>query len=556
MKSKRRVTLPGSEDPIASRSRLVGKLHPHEQVTATLILRYKPDAGELDSLEQMVDTPPGQQQRLPRKEFIRLFGADPADVEKVRAFAAAHDLKVADVHKARRAVCLEGTAQAMGAAFGVKLGLYRQGDGDSGVVFRGHRGRVDIPDELAGIVLGVLGLSNPVIRRRQIQHYGKSPLSGPSPFPQEDSPYFTPPQVARLYNFPTDATGKGQTIGIIQSGGTYKPDCLREYFENYLKTPMPKITSVPVGTCSDRPGDNFIYDGEVCLDIQIIGSIAPDAHIVVYYAPDETLFGLYQALQYAIHDEEHECSVISFSWGHQEAANTAVYMGLINQLLQKAAELKITVCTASGDAGSSDTLPTDKPDGQAHVDFPASSPWILACGGTRLEADDHKSKIEKEVVWNDGEFGATGGGVSAFFSCPPYQQRAGICPKSVNPGGKTGRGVPDVAGNASSETGYIVKINENPLVNLAGTSSVAPLWAALIALLNEKLNTRLGFVNPLLYQIAASEGAFNQITQGNNQNVDSVPGYSAGPGWNACTGLGTPNGQKLFEAIRKRLKNT
>jgi kumamolisin len=191
------------------------------------------------------------------------------------------------------------------------------------------------------------------------------------------------------------------------------------------------------------------------------------------------------------------------------------------------------VCVAAGDGGSSDGVT----DGNAHVDFPASSPHVLACGGTRLQGSGNT--IGSETVWNDGsQGGATGGGVSDAFPLPAWQNGAGV-PVSVNPGARIGRGVPDVAGDADPATGYSVLVDGQSTV-YGGTSAVAPLWAALIARINQQLGKPAGFVNALLYTHAA---ALHDVTTGSNG------AYSAGPGWDACTGLGSPDGTRIATAL-------
>jgi len=199
--------------------------------------------------------------------------------------------------------------------------------------------------------------------------------------------------------------------------------------------------------------------------------------------------------------------------------------------------LGVSVCCASGDSGSSDGVA----DGEAHVDFPASSPNVLACGGTNLQSS--KGKITSEVAWNDAS-GATGGGVSETFSLPSYQAKANV-PVSVNPSHFKGRGVPDVSGDADPATGYQVRVDGRSAV-FGGTSAVAPLWAALIALLNQQHGSPRGFWNPSLY--TAPAGSFHDITSGNNG------AYQCGPGWDACTGLGSPNGVGL--SVLKAKKQT
>jgi kumamolisin len=211
-------------------------------------------------------------------------------------------------------------------------------------------------------------------------------------------------------------------------------------------------------------------------------------------------------------------------------------MTSMDEAFQAAAAIGVTVTVASGDNGSTDGVN----DGLNHVDFPASSPNVLACGGTQLQASG--GAITSEVVWNEqaNQEGATGGGVSDVFPLPSYQSAAGV-PASANPGGNVGRGVPDVAGDADPTTGYVTRVDGQPDV-IGGTSAVAPLWAGLIALVNQSLGKPVGFVNPLLYQATAGSPT-NDITSGNNG------AYPAGAGWDACTGLGSPIGTGVAAAL-------
>jgi kumamolisin len=224
--------------------------------------------------------------------------------------------------------------------------------------------------------------------------------------------------------------------------------------------------------------------------------------------------------------------VISISWGSAESTWTAQAMTAFDSAAQDAAALGVTICAASGDSGSSDGVN----DGANHVDFPASSPHILGCGGTSLQSAN--GAIQSETVWNDGtQGGAGGGGFSTQFPLPAWQASAKIVPPS---GG--GRGVPDVSGDADPETGYSVLVDGESMV-IGGTSAVAPLWSGLIALLNEKLGKPLGFLQPTLYGLPQSDGVFHDITSGSNG------AFSAGPGWDAASGLGTPSGENLLEAL-------
>ncbi len=299
---------------------------------------------------------------------------------------------------------------------------------------------------------------------------------------------------------------------------------------------MPTVISVSVDGAQNQPtGDPNGPDTEVALDIEVAGAVAPGATIVVYFAPN-TDAGFLDAINQAAMDNVNKPSVISISWGGPESTWTAQSLQSYDSALQSAAALGVTVCVACGDNGSSDGVS----DGSDHVDFPASSPYSLACGGTSLQLSG--SNISSEVVWSDGASGgATGGGVSETFPLPSYQSKANV-PPSVSTNFK-GRGVPDVAGDADPATGYQVE-SDGSSFTVGGTSAVAPLWAGLIALFNQSLSMPVGYLNPNLYQsVATTSGTFNDITTGNNGD------YSAGPGWDACTGWGSPIGTGIEAAL-------
>jgi kumamolisin len=271
------------------------------------------------------------------------------------------------------------------------------------------------------------------------------------------------------------------------------------------------------------------------LDIEVAGALAPAAQIGVYFAPN-TEQGFIDAVTQAVHDQTLKPSVVSISWGGPESGWTQAAATTMDQAFQDAAALGVTICVASGDGGSAD----GSTDGSAQADFPASSPNVLGCGGTRVTAAPGGTTIAGEVVWNDGaQGGAGGGGISTLFPVPAYQQNIDL-PASANAGAGPGRGVPDVSGNADPQSGYQVRVDGQNMV-IGGTSAVAPLWAGLIARLNSTLGRPVGFLNPQLY---AHASALRDITNGNNG------AYQAGPGWDACTGLGSPNGTAILAALR------
>jgi len=283
-------------------------------------------------------------------------------------------------------------------------------------------------------------------------------------------------------------------------------------------------------------GDPNSADGEVLLDIEVVGAIAPGAHIVVYFGPN-TDQGFLDAITTAVHDTVHKPSVVSISWGGPESSWTAQALRQFDQAFQDAGALGVSVCCASGDDGSTDGTT----DGAAHVDFPASSPNVLGCGGTRLESTG--GRVTREVVWNAGVGnGASGGGISEAFTLPSYQANAKV-PVSVNPAHFRGRGVPDVSGDADPATGYQIFVDGRDAV-FGGTSAVAPLWAALIAILNQELGKPVGRLNEKLYAASAARQALLDITSGDNG------AYKAGAGWDACTGLGRPDGAAVLALLR------
>ena len=350
--------------------------------------------------------------------------------------------------------------------------------------------------------------------------------------------HFTPPQVAALYQFPPKASAAGQTIGIIELGGGYRTADLTAYFKS-LGQKTPSVTAVSVDGGKNSPSNANSADGEVMLDIEVAAAVAPGANIVVYFTPN-TDQGFIDAIATAVHDTKNKPSVISISWGGPESQWTAQSMTALDAACQSAAALGITITVAAGDNGSTDNLT----DGKNHVDFPASSPHVLGCGGTKLVGSGNT--ITSEVVWNElsSNEGATGGGVSNFFPLPSWQSSAGV-PKPTVPAG--GRGVPDVCGNADPNTGFIVRV-DGKTMPIGGTSAVAPLWAGLIAVANAANGKSAGFLQPSIYA-TKGKSAFNDITSGTNYSGTPV-GFKAGLGWDACTGLGSPVGAKIVPLIK------
>ena len=503
--SQPRVALPGSErkpfspDGIAEPIIALEAGEDADQVTVSVLVRRKAALEPADSAA-----------RLTREQFAERHGGEAAAEALVRGFAQEFGLSV-ERGPGHRTLHLTGSIGAMEEAFGVTL---TRGEGD----LRTRSGPIMLPKELVGPVQAVLGLDN----RPQAQAHFRVAK------PRAANVSYTPVQVATLYGFPKQSAA-GQTIGLIELGGGFRPADLTAYFQT-LGLAAPSVTAVSVDKGKNKPGNANGADGEVMLDIEVAAAVAPGAKIVVYFAPN-TDQGFTDAISQAVNDTTHKPSVISISWGGPESSWTGQALTAMDNACQAAAALGVTITVAAGDNGSGDGVSTGN-----HVDFPASSPHVLACGGTKLVGSG--TTVTSEIVWNEtaAQEGATGGGVSAIFAKPTWQSTAKV-PTIAAPGG---RGVPDVAGDADPATGYTIRVDGQTTV-IGGTSAVAPLWAGLLALANAANGRDAGFVNPTLY---GTPKAFRDITSGNNG------AFAAGTGWDPCTGLGSPVGTAVVSALK------
>ncbi|MGO8946152.1 MAG: protease pro-enzyme activation domain-containing protein [Ktedonobacterales bacterium] len=553
--SRQYVALPGSERKLVPGAHVVGPIDPSEVIQLTIKLRSRGSAEDLTAqVNALGALPPSERTYLTPEEFESTYGADPADIDKIVEFARQQQLQVVQVSPDQRTVTLSGTAQQISQAFRVKLMKYDSPQGP----YRGRLGPVHVPADLQPLIEGIFGLDNRLQARPQIVRARREATRAMAAEPVttdsagaatvENGVSFFPPEVGRIYNFPDHLTGEGQCIGLIEFGGGFRASDIAAYFQ-HVNLPVPQVEAVSVDGTPNQPGANPDIDGEVMLDIEVAASLAPAAKIVVYFA-QFTEQGWIRAVTTAVHDRRNKPSVLSISWGFTEGQDiwTSQAVRAVNQTFQSAALLGVTICCASGDDGSEDQLA----DGHAHVDFPASSPYVLACGGTSLRLSG--KAVTGETVWNDGPRatggGAGGGGISDMNAVPPWQR--GHVPPSVNPGHRIGRGVPDVAGNADGNSGYTILVDGQVATNVGGTSAVAPLWAGLIARMNQQLRKPVGFLNPLLYAKLSQAGIFHDITVGSNDPTNGViGGYSAQAGWDPCTGWGSPNGALLLEALSK-----
>jgi len=530
------VPLPGSERTALPVAADAGPVDGAQRVEITLIIRRRAALPR-----ELVEGPA----TLTRDQLAEQHGIDPADLQSLRTVLAARGLQITETDTGARRVKVAGSLAELSATFGADLRLVRSPHpvpGQPPAVHRYREGALRVPAELDGVVLAVLGLDDRPQARPQFRpapSAGARTEAGPAAAPAAVQTSYTPPEVAAFYQFPVGTDGTDQTIAIIELGGGFGTSDLDAYFAG-LSLPVPQVTAVGVDGAANQPGqDPSGADGEVLLDIEVAGAVAPGAAQVVYFAPN-TDQGFVDAVSTAVHASPTPAA-ISISWGQSEDSWTAQARSALDAAIADGAALGVTVCAAAGDNGSSD----GQSDGASHADFPASSPHALACGGTSLQGDPATGVISSETVWNDGPGqGATGGGVSDTFAVPAWQAPAGV-PVRAGAGGGPGRGVPDVAGCADPATGYQVLVDGQSMV-VGGTSAVAPLWAALVSRLAQSTGKPFGLLQPLLYTgvtAGQSPPGFRDITSGSNG------AYAAGPGWDACTGLGSPDGTALLGVV-------
>jgi kumamolisin len=537
--------LANSERSPSSHATAVGPVDAAETITVTVIVRRRPGSRPM-TVQEFTSTPRSQRRRLSREEFAATHGAAPEELEIVAAFARSQGLEVIESDSARRSVEVRGTAAQINSAFAVALHHYESPRRK----YRGFAGAVHLPPSVSEVVESVIGLDNrPVPAKR----WGAR--RGPADPPGATS--LTPAQVAQLYSFPA-GNGAGQTIGIYEMA---IPD-----ENNNVENPGYTVSDVSltlnafggglavptlVDVSVDGQVNAGVSDGETVLDITVSGAIAQGATIAVYFT-GPTNQNIIHALQRMIHPTAGDPvpSVISISYGlspdDETSSITTDEYNQMDQLFQDAAHLDITVFVSSGDSGAM----FDPSVNQAQASFPATDPWVTACGGTTI--GDISGATFEEFVWNDtfgSNSGATGGGVSVLFnSLPSYQQGIGV-PTRVNTG-TIGRGIPDIAGNASPNSGYAEFGAGQSIGPTGGTSAVAPLYAGLIAVINANLGKPAGFINPVLYSMPATGFKDTLGAPGPaNNTFNGVTGYPAGPGWDACTGRGSVIGTALQSAL-------
>jgi kumamolisin len=533
------VILGGSARQIRPGARVLGAAGKDEWIEVVVKVRRRKPLPDLTGRPAELIT---------REQLETEYGADPADIAKVKMVLGGLGLTILKEDPISCSIRAGGAAEPIEAAFKVKLFHYAHPGGN----YRGRVGNLHIPAGLEGIVTGVFGLDNrKLVKRRPLKRKNTSLALAQQAAVSRS--WFFPAELATIYTFP-DGNGQGQTVGILEFGGGYFSDDLTTFCQN-ANIQMPSVKAISVNNTSTNQRDGA--EGEVMLDVEVIAGVCPAAAIAVYFSTfDES--GWVSAIDTAIHDKTNPLTVLSISWGYAEDAQggwSAGAIDAINDTLQTAALLGVTICVAAGDDGSDDQVG----DGHAHVDFPSSSPYVLAVGGTTLQKKTGGGITE--TAWKDGDGlrqdngGSTGGGVSVHFPRPDWQT---VKIPSVNPGSIDGRVVPDVAADASANTGYWTVVDGQGGAS-GGTSAAAPLWAALVARINASLGSGgpVGYLSPLLYKQGANGSALGSagcrdITSGDNSTA-SIGGYSAGVGYDAVTGWGVPQGTALLNGLKTAL---
>jgi kumamolisin len=536
---KSHVVVPGSERTKDADAKRIGPVDPEQIFDVTIELKGPLLPGPNEHID---DT-------LSPADLLKNYGASQKDADEVAKSLGKFGLKVDSVSLETRSMKVSGTAAAMEAAFKPNLSMMQSPDQGE---YRGRTGTYAVPANLKGIVKGVFGLDERRMARRKARATKlASAQSALAPV--------TPSDLEQRYNFPPGA-GAGQSIAIGEFGGGYFAEDVAAYC-NKFQRPVPTIKPVAVDAPAytlqqilalpKKQRDEAMGDSiEVMMDVEIIAGLCSGAEISVYFSPFDQ-GGWVDLLNTVIAAKP---AVLSISWGLAEDdpdwASNAVTA--INDRLNMLRLVGVTACISSGDDGSGDQID----DGKAHVDFPGSSPYVLAVGGTQL--DGSGAGVTETTWWespgrrtNNGG-GSTGGGVSTIFPRPSWQN---VRVRSLNPGSIDGRVVPDVAALAGEPLYALIFVGKD--APNGGTSASTPLWASLIARINGQLpaSKRKRFLTPLLYGAGPQNQTVGQlgsrdITTGNNASFPKPgKGYKAGAGFDAVTGWGVPNGAKLLTLL-------
>ena len=551
---------------------IAGGLDASTPMHVTVTLQSQDPAG-LAAFATEVATPgsPVYRQYITPAEFAERFGATPAAVRAVESSLHAHGLTTGTVSPNDLSIPVSATAGALSRAFSTSFARVARADGTTAVVNR-QAPSLDAgiaPDVQAVIGLDTLSTAKPLLVRSHTAAAAAPEVKphvvtgGPQPCAPASQAAaqqggLTADQIAATYGFsglyqPGDE-GAGQTVAILELE-PYNPSDVAT-FESCYGVNAP-IANVPV----DGGAGSGQGAGEAALDIENVIGLAPQAKIAVYEGPNSGN-GPFDTMNAII--SQRAAQVVTTSWGQCEQLEGKQQASSENTLFQEAAAQGMTIISASGDDGSEDCFPAPP---TLQVDDPASQPFVTGVGGTTLSENPSTGARLGETVWDDGASeGATGGGISSFWSMPGYQTNAPSFLHVIN-GNSSGtpcsaksgdcREVPDVSADGDPATGYVIYFSGPPTPGwqvVGGTSAAAPAWAALIALANASARcggASVGFANPALYEAAATAYStdFNDITSGTNDMTGAFGLYPAGSGYDMATGLGSPNATALVQSL-------
>lgn len=512
----------------------VSPAHPSEIVDFTIYIRRK-IGGEFDRKVIRHGRP-----RMSPEEFQHKHGAHNDDLAVVLNFLASHNMAITDVCPRKRQIKASGSIANVNAAFDLDLGHYCEQRNGQQVYYRHHEAHPKVPANVRDAIIAIAGLDNyPLIYTR---HASVSP---------PNTAVLTVAHVTALYDFPSN-TGAGQVIAIFEAPVVgWVPSDINSYFAGIGK-PVPHIINVlPQPALNGATND----PGEANLDICIVGSAAPGATIAMYYPQGSTIQNDFDAFTAMVHPGSGQPTVnaISVSYGINAGLSLDGINGAIeaafDAIMEDALSFQISVFVSTGDSGC--VISRNGPLTQI-ASWPATSPLVIAVGGTVI--GNISGSTFSEWIWNESSIsggGAGGGGISQLYLPPAFQTDNVTLPNNLN-GGQQGRGIPDIAANASPSSGVGIFVN-GTVFTIGGTSSACPLMAAMSALINVDSGQHCGDLNALLYY-NPSANLYRDINSQNGGWPDNgwggVTGYPCGPGWDACTGLGVPIAKNISAALR------
>jgi subtilase family serine protease len=561
--------------PQLASSRLLGSVDTQQRIALSLGLRPRNALRlqrYLDNLHIPQPTPAHNSHFLASENHPGMFSPDATVYSELARFLQAQGFVVTREYKHHLLLDFSGTIAQVERAFHVSIRAYIGPDGQK---YFANASNPLIPAQFAGQVLAINGLNDALhwhahafARRLSFTQTRTS-----SQCPGHNSQYMTPDQFASAYNlnglYRAHYAGEGQALALFELSPFTKSD-LATYNACFGHS-RTKIQAIRTGTMQSDAGMM-----ETEMDAELVLSAAPHLATLKIYEAGNNIVGYLSQWARIIQDAP---PVVSTSWGLCEQILNAPFIAEENTLFALAAAQGQTLFASTGDTGSAGCLGNAKSSTSLlNVDDPAAQPLVTSVGGTSLTLN-RSSGYNGESTWNTSSLppasfiGASGGGISHYWTRPSWQQMNGV--KNAYSSGKVckarGRAIcretPDVSLQADTSPGYIIYCsaratkscsNDMPWNVVGGTSVATPLWAVLAALTNEMLQkqgkSRLGFLNPLLYQIARKQrlyrACFHDVTKGNNDyNGLNAGRYPASPGYDMATGLGSYNADALARRL-------